>query len=188
MDSPERNTTAEREFLAGIGGAIHGEMNSIYGEVIARDDLWEFALGLAFDEKPQVAFRSSWALEWAYFNDREAFRPHIPHFIDNFVRAQNSSVHRHYTKMLHDMLTRGLVVPDGATADALAEKAFDLLIAPETRTAVTVWAMEILYELAPRIGWVAEELPLTIRRILESDPSPGTANRARKVLKRMKEK
>lgn len=86
------------------------------------------------------------------------------------------------------MLHRGMLHPDMTQAEQIAEKTFDLLIAPATKTAVKVWCMEILFCLAPRLDWVAEQLRDTVQQILESTSSRGLANRAGKILKRIDNK
>lgn len=172
-------------FIGGLLSEFEGGMNERFGRMLTDNAMWDFALDLAFHEDPRVAFRASWALEWAYFNDRVAFRPYLGHFVDNFLRASNPSVHRHYTKMLWDMLHRGVLELDDAQAGQVAEKAFDLLIDPKTRVAVMVWCMEILYDLSPRLDWIEEPLRDTVRRIMENEPSQGIANRGSKLLKRM---
>ena len=172
-------------FIDGLSGEITGDMNSMFGRQIGPQGMWDFALDLAFHDDPKVAFRGSWALEWAYFNDRDAFRPHTAHFVENYLRAANPSVHRHYAKMLWDMQRRGVLTLDDARAESVAEKTFDLLINPKTKVAVKVWCMEILYDLSPRLPWVGEQLEDVVRQILQSEPSRGVANRAGKLLKRM---
>ncbi len=168
-------------FIHGISSDIERGMNEKFGRLIAPHNLWDVALNLGLSEDPKVAFHGSWALEWAFYNNREAFCPHIPHFVDNFLRATNGSVHRHYTKMMWNILHRGMLRPDIAQAERIAEKTFDLLIATTTKTAVKVWCMEILFELAPRLDWVAEQLRETVQQILESTPSCGLANRAGRI-------
>ena len=172
-------------FVEGLSGEMIGEMNGVFGRLIGPNNMWDFALDLAFHDDPRVAFRGSWALEWAYYNDREAFRPYLAHFVDNFLKAANPSVHRHYTKMLWDMQHRGMLVLDDGQAEQVAEKAFDLLIRPETKVAVKVWCMEILYDLSPRLDWVGEQLGEVLRRIMEDEPSRGIANRGLKILRRI---
>ena len=179
------NPTTQDLFIKGVSSDIESEMNEKLGRLIGHNNLWDTALDLGLHDDPKVAFHGSWALEWAFYDDREAFRPHIPHFVDNFLKATNGSVHRHYTKMMWDMLHRGMLRPDIAHAEQIAEKTFDLLIGPSTKTAVKVWCMEILFELAPRLDWVAEQLRETVQQILESTPSCGLANRAGKVLRRI---
>jgi hypothetical protein len=160
-------------------------MNERAGRIILDNNLIECALGLAMHPDPRAAFRSSWALDWAYFHDREAILPHAERLIDTFIEATNGSVHRQYSKIIYDMYHTRIVAVDGIRLARIAEKAFDLLIDTSTRTAVKVWCMELLFDIAPRVEWVGEQLGLTLRQMMESEPSRGLANRAAKVLKRM---
>lgn len=180
-----RDTVSQGLFVEGLLAEFESEMNERYGRIIAENDLWDFALDLAFHDDPRVAFRSSWALEWAYFNDRESFRPHTAHFFDNFLKAANPSAHRHYSKMLYDMMRRGAVTLDHGQACATAEKCFELLIDPSTRVAVKVWCMEILFDLRPRLDWLEENLRDAVQILLDTNPSAGLANRGFKLLKRL---
>lgn len=188
-DEPEcqniQNPATTDAFIERLSAGIDSKINKKFGQLIVSDNMWAFALDLGLHEDPRVAFRGSWALEWAFFNDRGAFGPHIAHFADNFLKATNASVHRHYTKMMRDMLHRGMLVPDTAQAEQIAEKTFDLLISPATKTSVKVWCMEILFELAPHLDWIGEQLRETVRQIIENEPSRGLANHSCKMLKRI---
>jgi hypothetical protein len=90
--------------------------------------------------------------------------------------------------MVCDMMRfGGMATPTDAQVERLAEKCFDLVIDPATRTATTFWCLESLVEIAPRVEWVAEELPETVRRISETtDCSPGMKVATREILKRLK--
>lgn len=173
------------ELADGLNGGYGSGMEERYGRLIADKDLWTDALRLAFHEDKRVAFRASWALEWAYFHNRELFVPHLETFFGNYLRADNPSVHRHYTKMLCDMMRRGLFVPDDAQAEQIAEKTFDLLIGETTKVAVRVWSVEVLYELMPKIDWIGEHLAEVMRRQMETINTPAVLNHYGKLLRRM---
>lgn len=168
-----------------LGGEFGPAMDERFGSQVIRKGLWAEALALAFHPDPHVAFRASWALEWAYFHDRELFVPHIPDFIENYLRVRNPSAHRHYTKMLCDMMRRGVFDPDTSQAEQVAEKTFDLLISPGTKSAVRVWSAEILYELSSRLEWVGEHLEGILRHQMATMPTPAILSHYRKVLKKM---
>ncbi len=160
------------------------------GEVIRRENLWGEAMDFALQggtsgPGAHLAFRGAWALEHAYFADREAFRPYIKRFLDDFTQIRNPSVHRHYTKMLLDMMRRGTVRLEGGRADRIAEFCFDRLIDPRTKVAVKAWAMDVLVLLASQVDWVGEYLPETIRHQMDG-ASPGMQNHGRKLLKRLR--
>jgi hypothetical protein len=167
---------------------LGGGMKSLVGYVILKYGAWEEAMNVARGEA-KFSFRSAWALEWAY---EQAEADEIPEWFfdrlaDDFCASNNGSVHRIYAKMLCDMIRFGGTIPTAAQAEKLAEKCFDLTISPSTRTASIFWCLEILVEIAPRVEWVAEELPETVRRISETtDCSPGMKVATREILKRLK--
>lgn len=160
-------------------------MDRCYGTLIMENALWKEALSLAFHDDMRLASRASWALEWAYFHNRDAFAPYCVTFFEDFLRVTNPSVHRHYGKILYDMLRCGLFVPDDFQAAQIAERAFDLLTGGKIKSAVRIWAAEILYELSPRIDWVRENLEDIIRHQIETMPTPAILNHYGKLLKRM---
>lgn len=172
-------------FIQGLSAAFEGNMKETFGRVIVRNNWHDFAIGLSLHEDHRTAFRGSWALEWAYYNDKNAFRPHTRKFLDHFLKTDDPSVHRIYTKMLLDMYHHGVVVLSGDQAEAVAEKTFGLLIEADTRSAVKAWCMEILFELSPRLDWVEEPLREVVCRIMEDDPSKSMAKSAAKLIKRI---
>lgn len=160
-------------------------MNRSVGQDIARNGWWKEALDMAFHADNRIAFRASWCLEWAYREQPDNFRPYLPRFLSDFLQSTNGSVHRTYTKMLCGMLRRQVICPDKPQREAIAEKCFDLLIDPGTRTAVKVWAMEILCDFRD-IGWVGEQLEDTVRGLSEADDCPPAMSaHCRKILQRI---
>lgn len=188
-DMPQSNGPVSAEsFAAALAGEFGPGMDERYGRLILEHGLHDDALALAFAADGRVAFRASWALEWSYFHDRERCRPHIPKFLDNFMRCNHRSVHRHYTKMLCDMLRQGIVTPSQAQKEEIAGRSFDFLIDPETKVAVKVWCMEILADLSTDLPWVGEHLADTVRMQMERYPSPAMLNHGAKLLRRIRQK
>ncbi len=133
-------------------------------------------------------FRAAWALEWAYEQAEERDIPEwfFDRLVDDFCASTNGSLHRIYAKMICDRMRFGNMCPTDAQAERLAERCFDLVIDPQTKTALKFWCLEILAELAPRIDWVAAELTDTLRHISEApDCSPGMKVATREILKRL---
>lgn len=180
-----QGVVSSEDFIAGLQGEFGPAMDRRYGDIIIRNDLWKDALALAFHNDCRVAFRASWALEWAYFHDRNAFAPFIGTFLENYLRATNPSVHRHYTKMLYDMLRGSLFCPNDIQTANIAEKTFDLLIGEATKSAVRIWAAEILCELSFRLEWISEHLDGILRRQMETIPAPAIRSRYPKLLKKL---
>lgn len=164
-----------------------GNMKAAVGYLILRYGLWEEAMNLGRDSRQRTGFRATWALEWAY----EQSGDRLPEWFagrmaDDFAASDNGSLHRVYAKMLCDMMRFGGFRPDDAQAHRLAERCFDLLIGSKTKGAVQFWCMEILYELSPRIDWIAEALEDTVLRISESPGcQPGMASACRDILRRL---
>lgn len=173
------------QFEKALLDEFKGGMNERYGRVIVDEEMYATAISLSAASDHRVRFRASWALEWAFFLDPERFAPYTAQFFESFLRSSDGSVHRHYTKILCHMLRDGRLTPDDAQAGGLAEKCFDLLIDPGVRVAVKVWCSEILFELSPRIDWVRENLPDTLRDQMERFPTPGMVNHGNKLLRRI---
>lgn len=163
-----------------------GNMKSEVGYIILRYDLWEEVMNLGRCAKQQIAFRATWALEWAY----EQGSDKLPEWFadrmsDDFAASGNGSLHRVYAKMLCDQMRFGSFRPADVQAERLAEKCFDIVISPATKTAVVFWCLELLSELAPRIDWIGEELEVTVRRISERpECTAGIAVACRAILKK----
>ncbi len=168
-----------------LSGELDGGVKERVGRIIVRDGLWAEAIGLAWHPDPRVAFRAAWALGWAYNNSPEGLLPYVDDFVEAFVVSDNGSVHREYSKILCDMHRRRMVVFDDIRLAQIAEKSFDLLISPDVKVAVKAWCMDILCDAVPRMDWVGDMLRDTLHRILEDAPSPGLANKASKVLRKL---
>ncbi len=180
----------ETLFVALADRVMMGMDSRQYGEIIRREGLWEAAMDIAAaggrsGRESQAGFRAAWSLEAAYFSDREAFRPYAERFLGDFTQVRNPSVHRHYAKMLYDMMKRGLVDLQGTQAGRIAEFCFDLLIGPGVRVAVKGWSTEILVLLAPKVDWVAENLEETLRHQMAGG-SPAMIVSTRRAIARLR--
>jgi hypothetical protein len=176
----------EELFLGGSRNADCG-MKAMVGYVILKYGAWEQAMNAGMSSEAKTAFRATWALEWAYeYAGPDGLPPWLfDRMVSDFAASTNGSLHRVYAKMLCDRMRFGGVRPDDAQAGMLAEKCFDLVIDPTVKTSVRFWCLEILSELAPRIDWVAEELPAIVMRISEApDCPPGMRVVTRGILGR----
>lgn len=186
----QSGSLSPEEFTEALGGALGPRMGEFYGGLIVKHGLWEAAIGLASHPDPKIAFRSSWALEKAYASHKKYFADNFSGtFIGQYLKSGNGSVDRSYSKILCDMLRRKLIEPGTETLDKIAVKAFDLLIGPDTKVAVKVWAMEILFDLAGRFAWIDEHLEDVVRGELGKESStPAMSNHGRKLLRRIGER
>ncbi len=179
-----------------LAGRFARKMNATAGSLIVEENLWDEAMALARrgsngggnrNGGDKIAFRASWALEWAYNMAPEQIEARWARFFEDFLSSRNDSVHRVYSKMVCDMMRRGTVALSDDDAERLAEKCFDLLISADTAVAVKVWQIEILSDLAARIDWVGETLTETVRTMSESpDCLPAMAAHARHYFKKLK--
>jgi hypothetical protein len=165
---------------------LGGGLKSLVGYIILKYGAWEQAMDVGRGDS-KIGFRAAWALEWAYEQAEDGDLPEwfFDRCVDDLCASTNGSLHRIYAKIVHDRMRFGGVRPTVAQAERLAEKCFDLVIVPGSKTAVKFWCLEILSDLAPRLDWVAEELPATLLRISESDDcTPGLRVATREILKR----
>lgn len=162
------------------GTALEKKYNTVIGALIAEEGLWDLAINLSGSGQRQVAFRSSWGLEWAYNLNPSEIEKRKDIFLRHLLDSQNESVNRVFSKMLFDMMRRGAVSLTDDEAERVAEKAFDLLINEDTPPAVKVWQIELLKEMIPRMDWIEENLTAIVTAISE-DPecSPAMAAHAR---------
>ena len=131
---PPPQERIDKETLQGIlsAGGLTKQTNRMLGRLIAEEKLWDEAMELARSDEAQVAFRSAWALEWAYTMDAHPIEARFRRFFEDFLRSDNTSVQRIYSKMLCDMVRRGDVSTDAQHAEELAGKCFDLLTDEKT--------------------------------------------------------
>lgn len=170
-------------------GGLTQKMNTVVGSLISEEDLWEAALDLAISDNAQTAFRASWALEWAYATNHDYFERFIPRFFTDYLNAMNESVNRVYSKMVCDMTRRGALTLTDGQALMVAEKAFDLLVNPETAVAVKVWQIELLSDLSGRIDWIEENLTEIVRAMSEKpDCTPAEAAHARHYFRELEKR
>lgn len=157
-----------------------------FGQLVFDRSLEEECMDLAFDPDPRIAFRAAYALEFAFFIDPAGFACSYGNKLAaDYILAENPSVHRHYSKMLFQMLEKGLIQPSEEITDRIIEKAFDLLISPKAMPAVKVWSMDILCFLSPRRDWIARSLFETLQNLM-IDGSPGIKSKGAKICRRLK--
>lgn len=178
---------ATRQTLLDLTSELTERMNLVVGLFIARHGLWNAALDMCLDGDQHTVFRISWALEAAYCLDKDAFGSHVDRFFDIYITSQNSSLQRVFTKMLCDLMRRGVFVPSSQQEEQIASKSFDMLLDPTTKVAIKVWCIELLCDLRQRHRWIDENLEEVIRAFsLEEECAPAMSAKARHALARLK--
>ena len=174
-----------QEFTEAIRKRFEPGFAARYGRQILCDDLFGTALDLSIGPDPQTAFRAAYALEYAFFAAPERFRPFHTRFIEYYLTAVHAGVHRHYSKMMSQLLRTETIALSDENRQRIAENAFDRLIEPKTRVAVKAWSMEILDRLSSDLSWVDEQLEDTIRFLMR-DGSPGICSKGAEILRRIR--
>ena len=157
------------------------------GRLIAREGLLAETIDLGTDPDPRIAFRASYALEYAFAADPKRMDPHLSAFVDRYAEVSCHGAQRHFSKILALLLRRKSLRLDARRLDRTIEVTFDRMIDRSVPVAVKVWAMEILARLADKRPWIGEQLGDTIRHLMDCNGSPGLCSRGRKICRRLSE-
>lgn len=142
-------------------------------------------INLSLHKTPEIAFRSAWILENTINYSRELFITYIPDFIDTYIKLQNESCKRHFTKILIFLFKNRLILLEGEKLDAIIDTTFEWLVITDTPVAVKVNCLDILFYCKDKSDWIREELPSQIEFLLK-DGSAAMQSRGKKLLKKLK--
>lgn len=70
------------------------------GRLIARESLLAETIDLGTDPDPRIAFRASYALEYAFAADPKRMEPHLSAFVDRYAEVSCHGAQRHFSKIL----------------------------------------------------------------------------------------
>ena len=151
----------------------------------ANVDALKYLIDMSFNHDPQIAFRAAWILECAFNSSKDCFVVCLPGFLSAYLKQNNNSCRRHYTKILMGLSERRSGYLDQYDLSDLVEVTFEWLIDPETPVAVQVNCLDILFNLSNRYDWIADELKAQIVFLLK-DGTAAMQSRGKKLLKKMK--
>lgn len=142
---------------------------------VVRENLVEELYLLAVSETPlpkaqkeKLLFRAAYTLEFIFFNERMLFKPYENRFFHDFINCTNSSAKRHFTKIMTHLLKESIPT----NCEVIAEKCAEWAVDPTIRPAVKIGAVEVLFLLRGRVGWIDELLPEIIELLeLKNRPS-----------------
>lgn len=120
----------------------------------------------------KVEFRAAYVIEFIYFSDSKKFEHYYSRFFKIFPIVTNESVKRHFTKIMADILSNGRYQANPADYEAIATSCIDWIINKKVRVAVQIWAIECLFILQHRVGWIKEILEEILQN-LSLNPSPA---------------
>lgn len=131
----------------------------------------EELLQLTLNNNFSIGFHSAWVLENMLLPFPEALDYYLPIVIEKIPVAKNPSVQRHLTKLASLGISRIIKRKTQRifekefwqiNLEPMEECCFKWLVDENTKPAVKVHCMDILFYLSFRQKWIAEELPYII--------------------------
>ena len=134
---------------------------------------------LIYNDNPKIAWHAAWVIDHASEVEPSRLEPYIPELIDRLPHLKNSSLRRHFTRMLtrHEIPEEKL----GPFVDVL----YDLLN-PSEAIAVKAHVLQLLYQIALKEPDLQHELFSVLESMLEVEQSKGMISKGRKILKSLK--
>jgi hypothetical protein len=149
----------------------------LWKRAIAADEklfnqLYEFI----FSDEQKLAWRSCWILDTASEASPNLFADKLPELIDGLSATKNSSLKRHFTRILSRYQ-----IPEEYLGKVV-NLSFDLL-KPSEPPAVRVNALQILYNIALQLPDLKGELIAVVDQLIAEGGSAGFMNRSARILK-----
>jgi len=159
--------------------------------VLKDQELFESLLETAFEHDNELSVKAIWVLELVCEKNLEWMAFNLPYFIKNISKPTEESAVRSISKICNliaqdynskfDSPIKLIMTEDHVSQ--MIETCFDWLIS-DFKVATKAHAMETLYFLGIKTGWVHYELKMIIEKNLPIE-SPGYIARAKKVLESM---
>lgn len=162
-------------------------------QIIAQGFPISFLHSLNFNKDRRISFRSAWVLEKIIWKDVNNIQPILPQMLANYNSIPNSSVARHYNKILihlfelraKNKLPESLCdIIDLSDDEVIIEGCFKWILTPKCPVAPLAWALEILLYYKDKHSWLKEELLAIVQKLILNG-SPGMKNYGTKYLKRL---
>lgn len=130
------------------------------------------------EEDSKLVHRAGWVLGNAGQQNPEAIMPYLPAMLRHMQEASLPvSVKRNVVRILQYMN-----VPEALHGDVM-NLCFDLLADPKETVAVRAFCMTTLANLTTTYPELKQELTAILEDMLQHEPTPGLASRAKKTLK-----
>lgn len=137
---------------------------------------------IAEGKNKQLAFRAAWLLETIVLKETKHITNVYQSIIKQLPIQKNWSCLRSYSKICMWITDKkqNLIVLEIAEEETLINCFFTCLTDPKCPVAVTVNALDVLYNLSDRHHWIQGELVAQIEFLLKK-PSPALLSRAKRV-------
>ncbi|MBE8720427.1 hypothetical protein [Sphingobacterium pedocola] len=161
------------------------EVSSAVFALHSLDELFE--LSLQTDDK-QIAFRAAWIIETVFLKEPNYFTKHTEHVIDAYIKTENWSCLRSYTKLIMWILSpkNKFTIPENDQRKVILEKTFTSLLNLNCPIAVKVNCFDILFYLKNDEDWIQEELTAQLQLCISQSPTPAIKSRGNRVLNKLK--
>jgi len=159
--------------------------------VLKDQELFDSLLETAFEHDNELSVKAIWVLELVCEKNLEWIAFNLPYFIKNISKPTEESAVRSISKICNliaqDYNSKfdspiKLIMTENHVSQMI-ETCFDWLVS-DYKVATKAHAMETLYFLGIKTGWVHYELKMIIEKNLPIE-SPGYIARAKKVLEFM---
>ncbi len=143
-------------------------------------------IDLTFHNEKTIAYRAAWLLENVLLANPVIYLPELDYLLSRFKEVKYESCQRHYAKIfmhltspkMHTLIKTQLAQTD---MQPVIEQCFDWIIDPKVLIAVKRFAVEALFNLRGRYGWISDELVSQIQFLMR-DGSPAIQTYGRKLL------
>jgi len=156
-----------------------GELEIWKRMVIADNCLFEQLYQFIFLQERRLAWRSCWIIDTASEEFPDLLIDKIPELITSLLTTNNSSLKRHFTRMLCRYK-----IPEEYLG-AVVNRSFELL-SPAEPPAVRVFAMQLLFNVTQDLPDLKRELICVIEALVEEGGSVGFINRSGKLLRKLR--
>jgi len=147
--------------------------------VITDEHLFNQLFQLIFSDDKRLAWRACWIIDTASEEFPELLADKIPEIIAGFVSTKNSSLKRHFTRILCRYK-----IPNEYLGEVV-NRSFELLL-PSEPPAVRVFAMQLLFNIAQELTDLKGELICVIESLMEEGGSAGFLNRSGKLIRKLR--
>lgn len=154
----------------------------------------EELISLSISNDTALAFHSAWVLENILLSKPQGIDFYLPRLVELLPTISNDSVKRHFTKLISIGIRR-VVFKEVSRSferefwamdlEPLEDICFIWFVEEDTKHAVKVNALVILYLLSTREPWIAKELPDIIENQMQIS-SPGFRAKAKHILRLLK--
>ncbi len=156
-----------------------GELEIWKRSVVADEQLFVQLFQFIFSDDKRLAWRSCWVIDTASEVFPDLLTDKIPEIIAGLVSTKNSSLKRHFTRIL----CRYQIPEDHL--GTLVNRCYELL-APYEPAAVRVFAIQLLFNISQQHPDLKGELICVIETLMEEGGSAGFVNRAGKLLRQLR--